>query len=418
MPRLAAAREMLGLKDLPGAMAIYEQVLGSAGDRADILVTISGDLGSHGYVQQIVELVAPRYDADRHGPATGLNILQAYMALRNAGAAQHVLDLLFSLNRPELEERLYGFSNAIADLMADATPPPSTVEGSGTPGEIPAGVARVSLISISKPIWSYGLEPFGLPILPSKEGKFRRVAFAQLAVPGAYKEINEAMKAPEDELGRLSRALPLWLAETFYFSPHYAPLAAIGMMDDPAAGKFLALFPTEWTSENLRQLVDSNADPLDYIFTGALRQTSGDWELLLRVFEVKKFRERKTFSARWTPLTADVELAKLQESIRLFMEWSPEKTGLPYSAPAHPRAWLDALGHSLALFLADKNVLPGVPPALNWDALASQASTTPSASLAWLTARQRAAKLGAAPTLAEPALVENAIVTEAKQALG
>src|SRR4051794_6090017 len=85
--RLAAAHEKIEAKDLPAAMAIYEEVLATAGDRADVLVAISGDLGSHGHVTEIVELIAPRYDADRHGPATGLNLLQAYLAVRNTDAA-------------------------------------------------------------------------------------------------------------------------------------------------------------------------------------------------------------------------------------------------------------------------------------------------------------------------------------------
>jgi hypothetical protein len=327
-----------------------------------------------------------------------------------------VLDLLFALNRPELEERLYGFSNAIADMMADASPPASTVEGNAG-GEIPPGVARVSLVSISRPIWHYGLEALTTPILPSKEGKFRRIAFAQLALPNAYKEIGEAMKKPEDELGLLSRALPLWFAETFYFSPHYAPIAAIGLMEEPAVGKFMALFPAEWTSENLRQLVDSTSEPLDYIITGALRQTSGDYELLLRVFEVKKFRERKTFSARWTPLTVDAELKKLLESIQLFMEWTPEKHGLPFVAPARPRAWLDALAASLSLFLADKKVLSSVPAGVKFDALVSLAASSPAASLAFLTARDRARKSGISVP-PDVALAESPAVAEAQQVLG
>jgi len=70
VPRLAAARAKLEAKDLPGALAIYEELLAVAGERADVLVAISGDLGAHGHVAQIIELVAPRYDADRHGPAT------------------------------------------------------------------------------------------------------------------------------------------------------------------------------------------------------------------------------------------------------------------------------------------------------------------------------------------------------------
>ena len=114
MARLVAARERIEDKDLPGALGIYEEVLAVAGDRADVLVTISADLGVNGHVREIIELIAPRSDAERHGPATGLNLLQAYLAERNPTAAQHVLDILFSLNRPELEDRLFGFSTAIA----------------------------------------------------------------------------------------------------------------------------------------------------------------------------------------------------------------------------------------------------------------------------------------------------------------
>jgi hypothetical protein len=76
-PQLAAARDRLDAKDLPGALALYEEVLGAAGDRADVLVTISGDLGATGHLREIIELVAPRYDADLHGPAVGLNLIQA-----------------------------------------------------------------------------------------------------------------------------------------------------------------------------------------------------------------------------------------------------------------------------------------------------------------------------------------------------
>jgi len=108
-PRLITAREKLEQNDLPGAMTIYEEVLADAGDRADVLVTISGDLGTTGHIPQIIEIVAPRYDATRHGPATGINLLQAYLAVRNAAAAQHVLDILFALKRPDLGPQVREF---------------------------------------------------------------------------------------------------------------------------------------------------------------------------------------------------------------------------------------------------------------------------------------------------------------------
>lgn len=388
LPQLFAARDRLEQKDLPAALALYEEALLLAGDRADVLVTISGDLGVNGYVREIIELVAPRYDAERHGPATGLNVLQAYLAVRNAEAAQHVLDILFALRRPELEDRLYGFSNAIADLIQQDLPPLEA----GAGGTASAEVDKVNLVSLSKPIWFYGFESLVDQILPTKANKIRRVAFTQLALPGAT-NIVELARQPENELSRLTRAIPLWLAETFYFSPHYLPIAAVGVMNQ----KHYALFGPEWTVDNLRQLVNTTDGGLDYIFTGAIRQIEGDYEMVLRVWEVKKFRERKTFNVRWTSANADTELAKFHEQVRGFMEWSPDKSGVIYAAPERPTVWLHTLGVLLSLFFLGKHLLPKEQVGLSetlLDSAAVQAGTGESASLAWLTLRRGMRELG------------------------
>ena len=410
IPRLTAAREKLVAKDLPGAMEIYEEVLVLAGDRADVLVAISGDLGTNGHVAEIIELVAPRYDAERHGPATGLNLLQAYLAMRNADAAQHVLDILFSLNRPDLEDRLHGFSNAIAELIHERHTPLDP----GAGGNIPE-VPRVALVSISKPIWFYGLEPMADQLLPAKTGRLRRIAFGQLALPG-YPDLGEAMLKPEDELGRLSRALPLWLAETFYFSTAYAPIAVVGVMNRPALPSHGMLFGAEWTTDNLRQLVDTAGEGIDYVITGALRDNAGEHEVLLRVWEVKKLRERKTFTAHWNAATADAALTQLHAEVRAFMEWSPAGAVLAYAPPAQPRAWLETLGASLGLFLVDKAILPKEQLAAPAESLAQtvqRATLGEVESLAFLTLRARTTKLGLASPPAGVALASSPLVEQA-----
>jgi hypothetical protein len=411
MPRLVAAREKIEAKDLPAALAIYEEVLAAAGDRADVLVTISADLGINGHVQQIVELVAPRYDAERHGPATGLNVLQAYLALRNPDAAQHVLDILFGLNRPELEERLHGFSNAIAELIhADQEDP--VLPGAAEP-------AKINLVTISRPLWSYGLESVA-GLLPPKETRGRRVAFAQLAVLG-LPDAMELAKKPEEELGRLSRALPLWFAETLYFSPQYNPIAAVGLWSGAGEPGHYALFPAEWTTENLSQLVNTTEGGLDYVFTGALRQHAGDYEMILRLWEVKKFRERKQFTLRWTPATADTELLKLHDHLRLFMECQPypEGTGLTYTPTARPSTWLEVTGTALSLFLGEKNLLPAEQLATaqaSLETVAQHAASSEAASLTWLTQRARAKKLGL-PPLGDAMMRRTPLVEQAQAAL-
>jgi len=356
MPQLAEARVKLEAKDLPAALAIYEQVLAAAGARPDILVAISGDLGVHGHVSELIELVAPRYDAAKHGPATGLNLLQAYLVTQNIESAQHLLDILFGLERPELEDRLFGFSNALADLMAGTKQAIAAAADSGAGPEM----IRISLASISKPIWSYGLDESAPHLLPRKEGKLRRVAFAQCALPG-IKNADALAGQPEDVMGRITRGLPLWFAETFAYAAGYVPIAAIGT----TSIKTYAVFSAEWTGENIRQLMESSKEGIDYVVTGALRNRNDDFELTMSIWELKKFRVLKQFSTRWAPATADEALRQFHEQIRLYMEWTalPEGNGLAYVAPASPLAYVQALGASLTLFLGEKGVL--IPDQIN-----------------------------------------------------
>jgi hypothetical protein len=416
LARLKEAREALEAKDRVTAMAIYEDVIRTAGDRADILLTISGDLGVTGHTREIIDLIGPRYDAQRHGPAAGVNLLQAYLALRDPEAAQHVLDLLFALQRPELEDRLHGFSNVISDmLLLDAEGAITPTPPADAPGDS-MGV-KLELASISKPLWYYGLE--GIPgLLPPKEGKLRRVAFGQLAVLG-LKDLEEAMKQPEDELGRLSRGIPLWLAEMLHFSVNCSAIAAI-----PLRGhEHYALINAEWAPEHMRQLVETVAGGLDYVFTGALLQRHADYELVLRLWEVKKFRERKAFTVRWTPATADAALGQFRAQLSSFMEFTPHPAGqgLVYAPPARLHDYVEALGVALSLFLGEKQVLPLTGVALPADVVArlgTMAAQSEFASLLVLGLHARARRLGLELAAPPPVLAASPAVAQAGKILG
>lgn len=353
IPRLAEARVKLESRDVPAAVAIYQEVLASAGARPDVLVSLSGELGVRGHVRELIELVAPHYDAQRHGPATGLNLLQAYLAVRDIESAQHLLDILFSLNRPELEERLIGFSNALGELMAGHETAALSADQIAGSGEAPAE-NKISLASISKPVWFYGLEETAPHLLPQKSGKLRRVAFAQCSLPG-LPDFAERSARPEDDTGRFCRGLALWFAETFAASAGYDTVAAVGLSNR----LHYFLFPVEWTADNIRELNDTCTGGLDYVVTTSLRNRNDDFELVLRIWEVKKFRELKQFSTRWTPATADAALAQFHTQIRQYMEWSalPEGQGPAYTPPAVPAAHLRALGATLTQFLGGKGVL-------------------------------------------------------------
>ncbi len=354
--RLAEAKAKLEARDVPAAVVIYQEVLAASGARPDVLVAISGELGVRGQVRELIELVAPHYDAERHGPATGLNLLQAYLAIRNLEAAQHVLDILFGLNRPELEERLFGFSNAIGELMAGhemALPTEEQVAAAAATGTAPAP-NKISLASISKPIWFYGLESAAPHLLGRKDGKLRRVAFTQCTLPGLADAVERSTK-PEDDTGRFCRGLPLWFAETFTAAAGYDAVAAVAL----TSRQQYFLFPVEWSADNIREVSESSTGGLDYVVTFALRNKNDDFELVARIWEVKKFRELKQFSTRWTPASADTVLKQFHEQLRLYMEWRalPEGNGLAYAAPVSPTAHIQSLGATLSQFFGEKGVL-------------------------------------------------------------
>lgn len=355
VPRMSEARAKLDAHDLPGAVAIYQEVLATAGARPDVLVSLSGELGVRGHVRELIELVAPHYDAQRHGPATGINLLQAFIAVRDIASAQHLLDMLFALNRPELEERLFGFSNAIGELMAGHEAAALSAEQLATSARGEREPAKVSLASISKPVWFYGLEETASHLQPAKSGKLRRVAFAQCAVPGLPEAMERSARA-EDELGRFCRGFALWFAETFSASAGYDPVAAVGL----SSAQHYVLFPVEWTTDNLRELNETSTGGLDFVVTSAMRSHNDDFELVLRIWEVRKFRELKQFSLRWTPATADAALAQFHGQIRQYMEWSALPDGPAYAPPVSPTAHIQALGATLSQFLGTKGVLaPG-----------------------------------------------------------
>ena len=334
-------------------MAIYEEVLRRRATGADVLATVSGDLGVTGHAREIIELIAPRYDAQRHGPAAGINLLQAYLAVRDPESAQHVLDLLFALDRPELQDRLLGFSNVIADMMLLAG---EEAVGAG------AGAGRRGRRESHRP-----REHQQADLVLRTRGRSRSAA-AQggPAAPGGVRPARRAraprigspcQDQPEDELGRLSRGIPLWLAEMLVFSTNYPAIAAVATRAPGALRSSSAANgrPNTSASSSIRPRA-----ALDYVFTGALRQLHGDYELVLRLWEVKKFRERKAFTARWTPATADQALGQLQAQLRTFMEFTPYPAGraVPYAPPARLRDYVEALGAGLTLFLGEKNVLP------------------------------------------------------------
>lgn len=414
--RLEEIRELLAQKKHEAAIRTVELLLAAAPDDGTVLAEVSNELGKNGMIEKLIELIAPRYSVEKHGPGAGMNLLQAYLVMANSERAAEMLARLDALKDDAIASRLGQLRELLSDLREAEKS--SAAQQQTAPGGAP--IARISLVSISKPIWFYGIEPMAEKILPPKAmGKTRHVAFAQLALPGMDPQVlSQLMNSPEEELGRLTRSLPLWLAETLNFSPNYTSIAALGILEDKQNGSAYALFGADWTNDHLQQLIETAGESIDFIFTGSIVRKDLDTEITLRLWDAKKVKERKQFTAIWSPSTMDAELARLHETVRTYMECLtyPQGQGLPYVSPAVPSAWLDTLGASVSLFLVEKGAIP--PFRLrsvieDVDKAAARAAAGNSASIAYITLRKRAEKIGVKVPSETPVLASHPLVSEA-----
>ena len=102
--QLWIARDFLEHEDAQSALQIYKQILGSADVTEDGIMMMSGDLGNNGYIEEIIELLLPVFDVERHGRKAGLNLVQACIESHRKDEGIQICDALLALNRYDLKQ--------------------------------------------------------------------------------------------------------------------------------------------------------------------------------------------------------------------------------------------------------------------------------------------------------------------------
>jgi tetratricopeptide (TPR) repeat protein len=201
-PQLWLARYALARGDLAEATRLYEEVLGRVRPvPADLLMQLSGDLGNGGHTELLVRLTQPRFDLGMHGLTVGNNLLRGYVELGLFAEARKLLEQLYSLQRPDWREHLIHWEQRLDDAEKRY-------------GEVSAPL-EVVVMKLDQPVWARGVLGFD-SVLPAKTSAAPRVHF----VCGSGEANDEAggkvVSQPTNDLGRIARALPMFLAEELY----------------------------------------------------------------------------------------------------------------------------------------------------------------------------------------------------------
>lgn len=197
--QLWLARGALHAGDLPAARQLYTEALERASRPVppDMLMQMSGDLGGHGKLSELIEFCAPYFVPEIHGLPVGNNLMKANMDTGDLSAAEAILHSLAGFERPDWKEALGFWAAEIAKARG------GTAAGAGAQ-------MQIGMLRVDGPVW--------LPPGSPARGIFgAKAAGPSVTFLGGTAEAplppNRMEPQRADALGRLTRALPLFLAE-------------------------------------------------------------------------------------------------------------------------------------------------------------------------------------------------------------
>lgn len=280
--QLWLAREALEQKDLSTALQYYKHVISLAKDVPDVLTQISGDLGKNGFYGEVFNLILPIYDLNKHDVFAGLNILQAYLENRRYEEGVKLLQKMFALNRPDIRDRLMDLSVQFDSKLRNL---PRAIDDSK---KILAGV-----VTLDKPIFFYGLNgaSWFLPKIKRSGAKIGLMPLAAISSP----KVNVIQH--ETDAGRLTRSMPLYIAERLFFETNsYSQVFITVTTKDGGLVTSGIELGVDYFLETISK--SKNKLEFDYYISGALTEADGVWEIILTIWDCKSQQKIKSLTRK------------------------------------------------------------------------------------------------------------------------
>ena len=267
--RLWLARDALTHGQLDEALAFYDEALALAPRPvpADLLMQLSGDLGNNAHLPEILRLVSPHFDLTHHGLQVGNNLIKTHVDLGQLDAAQALLVQLYAQKRPDWQQTLAFWDTEIAKARSEV----ASVGLTATP--------KTTTVVIDGPLWLRASSP-AVSLITAKTAGAVIVACLGSSFTRADVSSGKIRMQLADVPGRVSRALPLYLAEQLHLRTD-----AIGRVLQPwvqeAHGGFV-LCGAPWSDEQAVVQARGGSEPADYVALVHIDGSSTPWTITLR----------------------------------------------------------------------------------------------------------------------------------------
>ena len=189
-----------------------------------------------GHTQLLVQLTQPRFDLAAHGLQVGNNLLRAYIELGMLPEARKLLEQLYAQQRPDWREHLMHWEQKLDERIEALR---GSDRAAGTGGDetrtSPSGRAGC---------WA------SMPCCRTRRPSSPRIHFVCGSGEAAEGSGGKVISQPTNELGRLSRALPMFLAEEIYLRTNARTAFLLPWMKQ--GGFILSAQP--WTRHSCRRI--------------------------------------------------------------------------------------------------------------------------------------------------------------------
>lgn len=270
--QLWLARDELHTKGLDAAMSLYRECLQRIVHPipADALMQMSGDLGKAGFLPELLQLVEPHFDVKTHGLQVGNNLIKAHLDLGHLDDVRRILDQLYALNRMDWKQSLSFWDTELAKSRVAQSPAPDEP-------------ISMRILTLEGPVWLKPTSP-AASLFPIKSPNSTVIAFL-----GSSAEVNNKpdhiQRQMADAPGRMSRALPLFLAEQVSFGSQARVKPLVPWINEAGGGGFV-LSGIPWGDENAIGYVKQSNIPCEYLVTTHLKTVSAPWGVELHLLRV------------------------------------------------------------------------------------------------------------------------------------
>lgn len=270
----------------------------------DFLMQMSGDLGGHGQLGELIEMTAPHFVAEAHGLPVGNNLMKAYVDTGRLDEAEAIKNTLYGFGRPDWKDALAYWDTEIARRRV----------GNANEAGVGQGI-QIGMLRVDGPVW--------LPAASPARGLFGAKAAGAAAVTflGGTAEVAQGPTEVElqmaDAVGRMTRALPLFLAEQTEMRTAAVGRAmlpwAVGMAAGQPSG--FVVSGARWPDEVAVQAVGDPANACEYVVTVHVDAEVEPWTAALGFVRVSDGARIGELEAEFMPGEAEAALRRLGDEV-------------------------------------------------------------------------------------------------------